>query len=381
MATVESADQEISILFVDDEIDSRERLCEIIRHRYTDVRLLASENGEAGFEAFKQQHPEIVITDINMPVINGIQMAADIKSLNPSTEIIALTAYADTNHLLQAIEIGISHYILKPVDVGQLFKAIDTTISIIRSERVIAWQKDLILKINAELIQKTADLESANKELESFDYTVAHDLRSPMVTISALSRKLFDIYSSCTNNKCKEYLQAIDREIIGLNRTVGVLLKFSLYSRKHLDKKRTNISVIAHEIRDILMAQEPLRHVTFCIPKEVYGFCDSDLMRIVIENLFENAWKYCAHKDDAWVEFGTINKEEDLVYFVRDNGIGFDTVDSEKLFIPFLRLHCDVQTEGLGIGLATVYRIIQRHGGRIWAEGEKGKGATFYFTL
>lgn len=381
MTSFEPVKDDITILYVDDDANSRERICKIIRNRYPEVRLLASEDGKAGLETFKQQHPEIVITDINMPIINGIQMAADIKALDPSTEIIALTAHANTNHLIKSIEIGISHYILKPVDVGQLFKAIDTTISTIRSERVIAYQRDLILKINAELVQKTADLERMNRELESYDYTVAHDLRSPMVTINSFTRKLQNFCSSCMSDKSKEYLQAIDREIINLDRTVSVLLNFSLHSRTHLNKKWTNISKITHEICDNLKIQDPLRHVTFSISEDVYGFCDSELMQIVIKNLFENAWKYSANKNEARIEFGALHKEDNLVYFVRDNGIGFDMTASENIFIPFQRIHHDARINGLGIGLATVHRIIQRHGGRIWGEGETGKGATFYFTL
>ncbi|MGB9082547.1 MAG: ATP-binding protein, partial [Desulfuromonadaceae bacterium] len=203
----------------------------------------------------------------------------------------------------------------------------------------------------------------------------------PMVTIRDLSRRLLDTQAGALDDAGKGYLQVINRESARMNCLVASLLKFSTNSQKHADKKWTGLSDIVNEIRDNLLANEPERHVTFCIAEGVSGYGDPGLLRIVFENLLGNAWKYSATKDDARIEFGTINREEDLVYFVRDNGAGFDPQESEKLFVPFQRLQCDDDFEGSGIGLATVYRIILRHGGRIWADGEKGKGATFYFTL
>jgi len=179
----------------------------------------------------------------------------------------------------------------------------------------------------------------------------------------------------------KEYLQIINNSIDRMNNLIEALLKFSMCQRKQIVKKWTSLTAIAYEVRDGLLMQDPLRHVTFSIDEGINGYCEPGLMLIVLENLLGNAWKYSTKKDDALIEFGTINKDEDQVYFVRDNGAGFDQQDSARLFAPFQRLHYDDEIEGLGIGLATVSRIIQRHGGRVWAEGEKGKGATFYFTL
>ncbi len=381
MVTAEPAGHGLSLLIVEDEADSREMLSEIIRHRYPDLLLIVAVNGEAGIESFKRHQPEIVITDINMPLINGIRMAAEIKELSPSTNIIALTAYSNTKYLLQAIEIGINYYILKPIDIEQIFTVLDKALAIIRSKKVIAWQHYVIRELNTELSRKTAELEMANKELESFDYSVAHDLRSPMVTISSLSRRLLDTQDGALDDESKAHLQVINRESTRMNSLVAALLKFSTHSSKPANKKWTDLSGIANEIRDNLLAQKSGRRVTFGIAEGVCGYCDPDLLRIVLENLLGNAWKYSAKKDAARIEFGTINREEDLVYFVRDNGAGFDPQESGNIFTPFQRLLCDDPVEGSGIGLATVSRIILRHGGRIWAEGEKGKGATFYFTL
>ena len=372
---------EISLLYVEDEPDSRRMLSKIIRHRYPEVRLLVSGNGEEGLELFKQFKPEVVITDINMPVTNGISMATGIKSLSPTTEIIALTAFTTTQHLLQAIEIGISHYILKPINLEHVFKVIDTSLDIVRSARLIDRQNDLIRNLNAELSEKAAELESANKELESFDYTVAHDLRSPMASISGYVQILLDMHASDLDEDGKTCLQIIHREVIRMNNLVGTLLRFSVNSRKQVVKKWTDISALVHEIRDDLQTKDPPRQVKFSIAEGVSGYCDPDLLQIVLENLLGNAWKYTANTDDARIEFGTINREEDLVYFVRDNGVGFDQQDAKHLFTPFQRLQVGNGVEGFGIGLATVHRIIQRHGGKIWAEGQNENGAIFSFTI
>ncbi|MGB9082594.1 MAG: response regulator, partial [Desulfuromonadaceae bacterium] len=166
MVAADPAKHGVSMLFVEDEPDSREMLCEIIRHRFPDVRLLIADNGEAGLESFKRYQPDIVITDINIPIINGLRMAAEIKSLCPSTEIIALTAYSNSQYLIQAIEIGISNYILKPIDIRQFFTALEKVLSIVRSKRVIAWQDYVIRDLNTELARKGTELEAMNKELE-----------------------------------------------------------------------------------------------------------------------------------------------------------------------------------------------------------------------
>lgn len=381
MAASDPADYVVSILFVEDEPDARKMLQDIIRHRFPDVRLLLAESGEVGLESFKRHQPDIVITDINMPVINGIRMAAEIRSLCPSTEIIALTAYSNTQYLIQAIEIGIRNYILKPIDLRLFLAALEKVLSIVRSKRLITWQECMIRDLNTELVRKAAELEAANKELESFDYTVAHDLRSPMVTISGLSKRLLETQAVALDDESKAHLRVIHRECDRMNCLVASLLKFSTHSRKHADKKWTCLSGIANEIRDNLLAQEPERRVTFCIAEGIYGYGDPDLLRIVLENMLGNAWKYSAKTVDARIEFGTINREDDLVYFVRDNGTGFDPQESDNIFSPFQRLLSDDPVEGSGIGLATASRIILRHGGKVWAEGERGKGATFYFTL
>ena len=381
MVTTDSGGSSISLLYVEDDRETRLEFSEILCRRYPDLHLHIAVNGDDGLEKFKQYLSQIVITDINMPIIDGITMAAKIKTIHPAVEIIALTAFSNTEHFLQAIEIGISCYLIKPLDIEKLFAAIDKTLAVIRTDITIARQNKQIRELNSKLIQKTAELELANCELEAFDYTVAHDLRSPLINISGLSRLLLDIHSANLDDAVKGHLQVINQEIMRMNNLISVLFRFSVYSQKNVTKIWTSLTTIANEIRGHLLEQSGGRHVSFRIAEEMNAYCDPELMKIALENLLNNAWKYSINAGEALIEFGSINSEDDLVYYVRDNGIGFDQNDAKKLFSPFQRCENNANIEGFGIGLATVYRIILRHGGKIWAEGEEGKGATFCFTL
>jgi signal transduction histidine kinase len=381
MAVINSDASVFSILYVEDDADTREMLSEILQAHYPHMQLHVSENGDEGLKLFNKYKSEIVITDINMPITDGIKMATKIKSLSASTEIIVLTAHSDTQYLLQAIEIGINHYILKPINVKDIYKVVDKAIAIIQAERLITQQNTMIRDLNADLYNKSLQLEMKNKELESFNYTIAHDLRSPMVAISGFSQLMLDKYASVLDEKGEHYLQLIHQETSRISRLVEVMLQFSVNVRKNVDKKWVVLTDIVNEIIGNFAAQEDRSNMTFCIAEGIKGYCDPELMRIVLENLLGNAWKYSSKSCNARIEFGLINKEEDVVYFVRDNGPGFDQQDAESLFIPFQRLHNTDNVEGFGIGLATAYRIILRHGGKLWAEAEKKKGATFYFTL
>lgn len=371
----------ITLLYVEDEPETRELVSGILASRYPDLRLVVAANGEEGIALLRKYLPEIVITDINMPIVSGFTLAEEIKAFSPATEIIALSAYSNSSHLLKAIEIGFSHFVLKPVDIDQLFKVVDKSLGIVRSGRLIAHQNSLIRELNSDLAEKAAELEAANRELESFNYTVAHDLRSPMVTVSGFSQILLEKYADLLDDSGKEYLQMINDGVGRMNDLISALLKFSMSQRKQVAKKWISLSEMAVEVKKSLQLHDPLRKVTFRIAEDVKGFCEPQLMQIVLDNLLGNAWKYSMNKDDVLIEFGTVSRDDDLVYFVRDNGAGFDQQEASSLFLPFQRLQTNGGVEGFGIGLATVARIIQRHGGRIWAEGKKGEGATFYFTL
>ncbi|WP_455211216.1 sensor histidine kinase [Kaarinaea lacus] len=234
-----------------------------------------------------------------------------------------------------------------------------------------------------ELIsERTLDLEAANRELESFSYSVSHDLRAPLRTIDGFSQILLEDYSPVLDDVSKDYLQRVRSGAQRMGQLIDDLLKLSRVSGKGLNKEMIDLSQIAQEIADGLCQSNPERKTDITIEPDLTCFGDKGLIRVVLENLFSNAWKYTQYKKEpTQIEFGQQNLDGTLVFYIKDNGAGFDMNYSNKLFGAFQRLHPATDFEGSGIGLATVNRIIQRHGGKVWAEGEPDKGATFYFSL
>ncbi len=231
------------------------------------------------------------------------------------------------------------------------------------------------------LLVRAFDLEAANKELEAFNYTVSHDLRKPLTIISGYCQVILQLCADNLTPQCKEYLQEIYDWTLRMSRLIDALLKFSRLSHSELHLETVNLGGIAQSVAGELQFAEPGRSVRFLIADEKPVKGDPDLLQVVLENLLGNAWKYTGKTEEAVIEFGRVEIDGRPAWFVRDNGEGFDMAYAEKLFLPFQRLPGTEEFKGDGIGLATVERIIRRHCGRIWAEGEPGKGATFYFTL
>jgi len=225
------------------------------------------------------------------------------------------------------------------------------------------------------------ELEQVNKELEAFSYSVSHDLRAPLRSIAGFSRILLEDYGDSLDNKARDYLRRVCAATQHMGELIDDLLKLSRVTRVEIRYEWVDLSVMAHSIAAALKETAPGRAVEFIIAREVSVAGDRSLLRVVLENLLGNAWKFTSKHPRARIEFGITEQDGRTVYFVRDDGAGFDMAYANKLFTPFQRLHGSNEFDGTGIGLATVQRIIYRHGGSVWAEGEVERGATFYFTL
>jgi light-regulated signal transduction histidine kinase (bacteriophytochrome) len=238
-----------------------------------------------------------------------------------------------------------------------------------------------IERVNAELGARTVELEDANRELEAFNYTVAHDLRNPLTAINATCQAIQALCGDMLDEQCKRYLQQAYEGTLRMNRLIEALLQFAHLARIEPKREKVELSSLALEVARELKLSGPQRRVAFRVADGVVVDGDANLLRVVLDNLLGNAWKYTGGREEAVIEFGMIEIEGESACFIRDNGAGFDMKDAEKLFLPFQRLPGAEEFRGFGIGLTTVARIIHRHGGRIWAEGEPDRGATFFFTL
>lgn len=238
-----------------------------------------------------------------------------------------------------------------------------------------------IKKLNENLMRHSIELAAANKELEAFSYSVSHDLRAPLRSIDGFSQALLEDYHDKLDEEGIDYLRRVRNETQRMGQLIDDFLQLSRLTRVELNFEKVDLSSMAHDILIQHQRDNPSRKVKNIVEDNLSVKGDEKLLKIMFENMLGNAWKFTSKKSKATIEFGQVKNKDEKVFFIRDNGAGFDNNYADKLFIPFQRLHSDEEFDGTGIGLGIVQRIINRHGGRIWVESEVGKGATFYFTL
>lgn len=238
----------------------------------------------------------------------------------------------------------------------------------------------LALDFNAALAAKNVQLESTNKELESFIYSVSHDLRQPLRAIASFSQIVNKNLNDGLREKERGYLGRIIDNAARMSDIIQDMLKLSRISQQEIKREQIDMTLLAEMIVSGIRDAQPARHADITVAKRLTAVADRGLMKMVLENLIGNAWKFTAKMENACIEFGVMERDKNTVYFVKDNGVGFDPKYAENMFKPFHRLHSDYEFEGMGIGLSIVDRIISRHGGKVWAEGGIGCGATFFFT-
>ena len=263
-----------------------------------------------------------------------------------------------------------------------------TDIEIAQSLGQLSWEiferirvVDELQTAHAEVELRTHELVATNKELEAFSYSVSHDLRAPLHRIIGFADILLERYADKLDDKGKKHLNRVINSADKMNRIIDDLLHLSRISLHEVQRQDIDMSKIAASVMTELREAQPDRSVTVDIKEGITAFADAKLIEVALSNLLGNAWKFTSKTEHARIEFGTIERDGKTVYYVKDNGAGFDQSLSEKLFLPFQRLHTEQEFEGTGIGLASVERVIRWHGGKVWAEGKKNEGAAFFFTL
>lgn len=403
------------------------------------------EEARHGAEALlkaRQSPPDLVISDLLMPVMDGYTLLRHWKAdekLRPIPFVVYTATYTEPKDEKLALDLGADAFLLKPAepeifleliqevlgkhhygDLSETRQAIgeeevllkeysETLVRKLESKAVQLEQanrqlhaeiverrraEEAVRQLNEQLEQRvrerTAELEAANQELSAFSYSVSHDLRAPLRSIDGFSKLVEDKAGEKLDETCRGYLDRVRSSVKSMGGLIDDLLKLAKITRVEMQRVPVDLSAMAREITDVLQRLEPARQVQWEIADRLSTEGDPKLIRVALENLLGNARKFTGKRADARIEFGIWTGEPSAaapaidartpVYFVRDNGAGFDMAYAKKLFGAFQRLHSETEFEGTGIGLATVQRILHRHGGRIWAEAAVEKGATFYFT-
>lgn len=316
------------------------------------------------------------VWDSRLPILITEDNCADdadcnlLKSMSART--LALVPVFTSQSSIGILLVFMSHSSLFPEDDLELLTSLS--------------QQSAVFMENSKLLEQlrtnSANLEATNKELETFSYSVSHDLRAPLRAMDGFSQALLEDYYELVDDEGKEYLNLIRFESQKMGQLIDDLLDLSQLTRTEFNREQADLSAMAHEIIRPLQNQASERKVEFIVAENLFGCADIHLIRIALRNLLENAWKYSGHEATAIIEFGSEKDNSDeTIYFVRDNGVGFDMKYADKLFGAFQRLHAMNEFEGTGIGLATVQRVINRHGGKVWAQATLGEGATFFFTI
>jgi two-component system, sensor histidine kinase and response regulator len=384
-----AADDRVNILLVDDQPANLLALEAMLQG--LGQNLVKAESGREALKWLLADDFAVILLDVKMPDMDGFETAALIRERDKSryTPIIFLTA-ADKTHTdaVRGYAVGAVDYLVKPVVPEIVRSKVSVFVELAKKSELLRQQAEQLregeqaarelAETRAELVR---DLEHKNQELESFSYAVSHDLRAPLRRIEAFSRAVLESQEARLDPDGRRFVDRIQEASRQMSQLIDDVLHLSKVSRAELRQQEVDLSALAGAILERLRESDADRVVETRVRPGVTVTGDGRLLRIALANLLENAWKFTALEPAGRIEFGMTTGAGEPTFFVRDNGAGFDMAYADRLFGPFQRLHLASEFPGSGIGLATVQRIIHRLGGRVWAEGLVGQGATFSFTV
>jgi signal transduction histidine kinase len=365
------------ILVADDNADMRDYVVRLLAPHF-DVHAVV--DGAEALDYARAHTPDLVLSDVMMPRMDGFALLSAIR-MDPAlrtTAVVLLSARAGEEAVVGGLESGADDYLVKPFAARELLGRVRTHLELARMRRASAESAIELAKMRAALL---ADVRRKNKELEAFSYSVSHDLRAPLRSVDGFSQALLEDHADALDAKGKEYLHRVRAAAKRMGQLIDDMIKLSRVERVEVRRESVDLSLIAQRLSQFLVKSDGRRENCFEIDPGLEASVDSGLAEILLENLLSNAWKFTAKTGSPKIVVSSMRDENGRVFYVKDNGAGFDMDHARRLFSPFQRLHSEAEFPGTGIGLATVQRIVERHGGRVWADGKVGEGATVYFTF
>ena len=360
------------LLVVDDEVAQMQALCDTLEdHGY---QVVGRTNGEDALVALRQAPFDLLLADLMMPGMNGIELLRAALTIDPMLVGIIMTGEGTISTAVEAMQSGALDYILKPFKLRAILPVLSRSLTLRR------------LRLENEALERrvrehAAELEATNRELEAFTRSASHDLRSPVNIVLGFSTMLVNELGPRISADQRAWLGHIEQSAQRMSQLIDALMRLSRVGRQVLSLQLVDTAALVREVADELRQAQPQRHVELKLGDLPQATADAALLRQLFINLLSNAFKFTRHVEHAVIEVGCEARDGEQVFFVRDNGPGFDMARAQNLFDAFQRLHRASEFEGSGVGLSIVQRIVLRHGGRIWAQAAPGKGATFSFTL
>jgi len=363
----------VRVLIVDDEAAQRQALCETLQVQGFDA--IGCSGAEPALAELRRRPVDLLLTDLMMPDTDGITLLRAARQIDPMLVAIIMTGEGTIGTAVEAMRSGAFDYILKPFKLSAILPVLSRALAV----RQLRIQN---AALEQQLREHAAELEAANRELDAFTRSASHDLRAPLNAVLGFSSLLVQDFSGQLAQQQRGWLVEIQRAARQMSQLIDDLMRLARLGRQALTLQSVDMSALARDVVAELSAQQPRPQLDVRIDMLPSALADAALLRQVLINLVSNALKFTRRVEQPQIHIGhEVQRSGAQAYFVRDNGEGFDMAQADKLFQAFNRLHRSDAFEGTGVGLSIVQRIVQRHGGRVWAHGESGRGATFYFTL
>ena len=360
------------LLIVDDEAAQMQALCDTLEDNGYET--VGCANGEVALATLRRMPFDLLLADLMMPGMDGIALLRAALAMDPTLVGIIMTGEGTISSAVEAMRSGALDYILKPFKLSAILPVLGRGLTVRRLQLENA-------ALERRVQEHVAQLETTNRELDAFTRSASHDLRAPLNIILGFSELLVKDLGPQIPTEQRNWLVHIERSAHRMSELIDALMRLSRVGRQALTMQAVDVAALVRSVADDLHDENPSRRVTLQTGELPEATADESLLRQLFVNLLSNAFKFTRNTEQPAIEVGCELRGEERVYFVRDNGPGFDMTRAHRLFDAFHRLHSTAEYEGNGVGLSIAQRIVQRHGGRIWAEAAPGQGATFSFTL